>query len=145
MSSSRPRSRRPQAGFTLVEALIAMVILSFGLIAVTNLMLVATTSNTVANQSTAAASIASQRMEQLKALSFTDAGMTAGGNVTTDTTGFFDDVQVPGVGTVHTRWQVTDVDPTTKFIVVRSEGTGVLAGPRSRAEFTTFRVQNPTS
>ncbi len=70
MSSSRFHSRRPQAGFTLVEALIAMVILSFGLIAVTNLMLVASTSNTVANQSTAATSIASQRMEQLKALGF---------------------------------------------------------------------------
>lgn len=121
----------------------AMVILAFGLIAITNLMLVATTSNTVANQSTAATTIASQRMDSLKALGFANVGLAAGGNVTADAPNFFDDTLVRGVGVIHTRWQITDVDATTKYIVVRSEGTGILAGPRSRAEFTTFRVQNP--
>ena len=42
-----------EAGFTLIEALVAMVVLTFGLMAVTNLMLVAASSNTVANQGTA--------------------------------------------------------------------------------------------
>ncbi len=143
MNTPERARRRRQAGFTLVEALIAMVILSFGLIAVTNLMLVATTSNTVGNQSTAAASVASQRMDQLKALSFTNVGLTPGGSVTADTNGYFDDTQVAGVGTIHTRWQITSIDTTTKYLVVRSEGAGALSGPRSRAEFTTFRVQNP--
>src|SRR5204863_2278147 len=45
-----PPSRGSEAGFTLVEALVAIVILVFGLIAVTNLMLVAASSNSVANQ-----------------------------------------------------------------------------------------------
>lgn len=136
---------RAQSGFTLIEALIAMIILSFGLIAVTNLMLVAATSNTVANQSTAATSIASRELERLKALSFIDPGLAAGGNVESDETGFFrnPDDAVPGVGAIHTRWEIHDVDATTKYIIVRSEGTGVLAGPRSRAEFTTIRVENP--
>ena len=53
-------ARRTEAGFTLIEALVAIIILSFGLIAVTNLMLVAASSNTVANQGTAAAAIATR-------------------------------------------------------------------------------------
>lgn len=142
MSASRQSAARREAGFTLIEALIAIVILSFGLIAITNLMLVAATSNTVANQSTAATSIASAQLEQLKALTFADAGLTAGGSVVSDTA-YVSDTPVAGVGVIHTRWQIVDVDATTKYIVVRSEGTGLLAGPRSRAEFTTFRVQNP--
>ncbi len=142
MSASRPSATERQSGFTLIEALIAMVILAFGLIAITNLMLVAATSNTVANQSTAAASIASQQLEQLKALTWGDAGLTAGGSVTADTA-YASDTPMPGVGTIHTRWRIVDVDTTTKYVVVRSEGTGILAGPRARAEFTTFRVQNP--
>ena len=48
--------------------------------------------------------------------------------------------QIPGVGTIATRWIVTNVDTGTKFIRVRSEGTGVLARGRSRAEFTTYRT-----
>jgi len=139
------KQRAPEAGFTLVEALIAMVILAFGLIAVTNLLLVAATSNAVANQSTAATSIASQQLEQLKALPFTDAGLAPGGSLTTDSGSYFSDSDMPGVGRIHTRWQITNVDTTTKFIVVRAEGLGALAGPRSRAEFTTFRVQGPTT
>ena len=41
--------RSRESGFTLVETLVAIVVLVFGLMAVTNLMLVAATSNTVAN------------------------------------------------------------------------------------------------
>ena len=47
--------RGAEAGFTLVEALVAVVVLVFGLMAVTNLLLVAASSNSVANQSTAGA------------------------------------------------------------------------------------------
>jgi hypothetical protein len=44
------------------------------------------------------------------------------------------------VGTIHTHWWVTAAaDPRWVAIRVRSEGTGALAGARSRAEFTTFR------
>lgn len=145
MSTTNRTAAGSQAGFTLVEALIAMVVLSFGLIAVTNLMLVAATSNGVANQSSAATSVASQQLEQLKACTFTDPQLIAGGDLQNDVANFSSDTDVPGVGRIHTRWQITDVDATTKYIVVRSEGTGALAGPRSRAQFTTLRVQQPTS
>jgi hypothetical protein len=143
-----------EAGFTLVEALTAIVILAFGLIAIANLMIVAGTSNTVANQSTAATTLATQQMEILKNTPFTDPPtsntfnplLNGGGNLDADVAGFFNPpVFLPGVGEIQVRWQITEIpDPTTGntttlFIAVRAQGTGALTGARSRAEFTTFR------
>ena len=56
-------ARRGESGFTLVEALVAIVVLVFGLMAVTNLMLVAASSNSVANQGTAAVASATRIVE----------------------------------------------------------------------------------
>jgi Tfp pilus assembly protein PilV len=132
-------NRDTQAGFTLMEALIAMMILTFGLIAITNLMVVAASSNSVANQATAAATVASQQLERLKAQSFNT--LAAGGDVATDVNLYNQDDDLPGVGRIHTRWQITGTgDPAVLFIRVRSEGTGLLSVGRSRAEFTTFRT-----
>jgi hypothetical protein len=106
---------------------------------VTNLMLVAASSNSVANQSTGAATIASQRLEELKAQPFDVLNAATGGDVDSDVGGFNRDDDVAGVGRIHTRWEVTSVDPEVLFIRVRSEGTGALSVSRSRAEFTTLR------
>ncbi len=149
--------RAAEAGFTLVEVLTAIVILVFGLIAVTNLLLVAASSNTVANQGTAATTSASRVLDRLKDSSFPV--LAVGGSVATDTgtagpcggpaavavnsPGALNncDDDVPGVGRVHTRWAVSTIPGTARafFIQVRSEGTGALAGARTRAHFTTFR------
>jgi type IV pilus assembly protein PilV len=137
---------RAERGFTLIEVLIAIVVLVFGLIAITNLFLVAGSSNTVANQATAASDMASQVIENLKAqpwgsgLLNTGAVGSTAGSLTTNTANYFRSDQISGVGTITSRWVVTNVDTRTKFIRVRSEGTGVLARGRSRAEFTTYRT-----
>jgi Tfp pilus assembly protein PilV len=135
--------RRAEAGFTLIETLIAIIVLVFGLIAITNLFLVAGSSNTVANQATAASDVASQILENFKAQPFNSAQLAA-------TTGTFNSTpqrtdQVSGVGTINSWWSITNVDgpaatARVKFIRVRSEGAGVLARARSRAEFTTYRT-----
>ena len=138
-------NRRSEAGFTLVEALVAIVILIFGLMAVTNLFLVAANSNTVANQQTASAAIASQTLEMLKTVPFVSIGggpeLTPGGSLTSDATGFFAEQLIPGVGTIRTRWQVSAVagQAQLRYIVVRSEATGAFMGARTRAEFATLR------
>jgi type II secretory pathway pseudopilin PulG len=158
MSSTRlsvmeeQRSPRPsEAGFTLVEALIAIVVLVFGLIAVTNLLLVAATSNMVASQATAATTAASRVLDMLKTTSYEN--LVAGGNLGVVMSGatpmcavalpasFECRDDVDGVGVMHVRWIVTPVaaDARLTFIEVRSEGQGVFAAGRTLADFTTLR------
>jgi Prokaryotic N-terminal methylation motif len=151
MIERKETARNTEAGFTLVEALTAMVVLAFGLMAVTNLMLVAASSNTVANHSTAAATSAAGVMDMIRGTSWPV--LVAGGDHTdNDETGAIDCAvanansyrcveNIAGVGMVYTRWDITAVPGTGRMylIQVRSEGRGALTGARSRAEFTTFR------
>jgi len=68
-----------QAGFTLIEALIAMVVLAAGLAAIANLFVVAGSTTSVANKSSAATAQATEAMERLKAIPFLQ--LAAGGSV----------------------------------------------------------------
>jgi type II secretory pathway pseudopilin PulG len=153
------QDRTVESGFTLVETLVAIVVLVFGLMAVTNLLLVAATSNTVANQSSAATASASQVMDTLRSTAW--ANVIPGGNLTSDTTvpspdcrtlasplvAYNCDDAVAGVGTIKTRWLITAAPGTGRMVLitVQSEGTGALAGARSRATFTTYRTCTDSS
>ena len=157
-----------ESGFTLIEALIAIVVLMVGIVAIVNLFVVASTSNAVGNHSTAATGQATETLERLKAVSFLNntaaMGGTTEGDLNTDlgtipnclelptgtpspncvVPGNYNMARdVPGVGRIKTRWQIVRPGaggPDTLFIVVRSQSTATLAGIRSRSEFTTFRT-----
>lgn len=131
--------REGEAGFTLIETLLAIVVLVFGLIAVTNLLLVGATNNSVANHGTAATSVATQQMELLKAMPFRD--LTPGGDLGSDVTGFHvpNGVGVEGVGVISVRWMIVEPEPQLRFISVQAEGVGPLVRTRSRILLTTFR------
>jgi prepilin-type N-terminal cleavage/methylation domain-containing protein len=126
-------ARSGEEGFTLIETLVAIVILVFGLMAVTNLLLVGATNNSVANQSSAATAIASERLEQLKQVPFPQ--LTSG--TTTDAPRV-----IQGVGVIQTTVTITrsPSDCQVRFITVTSEGTGAMSRVRSRASFSTFRT-----
>ena len=166
MSTNRPPVRTDQSGFTLIEALVAIVVLSFGLMAVTNLLVIAAASNTVANHGTAATTAASEYMERLKSRTFQS--LTPGGDVEAETEGSISGCNetpdppavapecvvsgnynavrtVPGVGEIRTFWEIRQIDGQVLFIKVRSQSTAPLAGARSRAEFTTFRSCTSTA
>jgi Tfp pilus assembly protein PilV len=127
-----PEAPGREAGFTLVEALIAVVIFAFGIIAVSNLFIVAASSNVVANQSAAATDVAAQIMEDLKAQPWPSAALAGGTYTRTD--------DIEGVARIESTWTITQVNPQTKFIRVQSEGATVITRVRSRAEFTTYRT-----
>ena len=132
-----PAPPTSESGFTLVEALVAIVVLAVGLVSVANLMVVAGTSNSVANATTASATIASQELENLTAIPYDE--LVDGGSLDVSDPGFSNLLDVPGVGQVQTRWTVTRLDNQSRFIRVRSELLGGLVGPRSRSEFTMVR------
>jgi len=157
-SSKRPRT--DESGFTLIEALIAIVVLAVGLIAVTNLLVVGAASNTIGNHSTATTTIATETLERLRNIPFAtgappvpqlvvspagalDATPTCDDNLTASNCvrpGNFGAFKViPGVGRVNTTWEIVQVDGQTMYIRVRSESTAALARRRARAEFTTIR------
>jgi prepilin-type N-terminal cleavage/methylation domain-containing protein len=132
-----PAKPTSESGFTLVEALVAIVVLAVGLIAIANLMVVAGTSNSVANTATAAATVASRELERLTAIPYDQ--LVAGGDLDNNDPGYFDETNIEGVGTIRTRWVIIAPENQTRFITVRSEGIGPLTRARSRAEFTIFR------
>jgi type II secretory pathway pseudopilin PulG len=156
MNATQERRAAGERGFTLVEALAAIVMLSFGLAAVSNLLLVASSSNQVANQGTAAVTSATRVMDLIKngsygalAPSTTSIDIEAPGSV--PATPACQDAAIPdghctddvrGVGRIHVHWTITPdaADARLLMIRVRAEGTGPLTRARSRAEFTAFRA-----
>ena len=159
-----PPSRSSEAGFTLIEALIAIMILAIGLIAVANLLVVGAASNTIGNHSTNTTTIASETMERLRNIPFAQGNppvpvLVAGGDIEATATcnddlpasncvrpdNFHAVKNVRGVGRVNTTWEITRIDGQTYFIRVRSESTAALARRRARAEFTTIRSCTATS
>jgi type II secretory pathway pseudopilin PulG len=157
MCKNDPSRRAPsgESGFTLVEALVAIVVLVFGLMAVTNLMIVAASSNSVANQGTAAVTSATRIMDVIKSTSFdllpvggtpidpadTPAPKACDDPTLTLGTDWHCNDIIPGVGTIHTHWRITPTtDVRVLHIRVQSEGLGAMSGARSRSDFTSFRA-----
>ena len=132
--------RNHEAGFTLTEALVATLILMFGLASIFNLMIVATTSNSVANRSSAATMIAAQQLEVLRSTPYSVLVNSPVDTLETQTPGYFQMTTVEGVGTFETRWLIqTLTTPNLRFLQVRTEPGG-FRGRSARAEFTTIRA-----
>ncbi|MBI3932188.1 MAG: prepilin-type N-terminal cleavage/methylation domain-containing protein [Acidobacteria bacterium] len=139
--------RHAEAGFTLIEALIAVLILVFGLAAIANLFLVAGTSNTVAHRTTGTVAQATEVMERIKTIPFLNLGVGTGGTVgsltadqgvaacrevnpgdncvvdpnTGQATTFNLYRDIPNMGTIRTRWVITRPIPDTVHVTVQSD------------------------
>jgi prepilin-type N-terminal cleavage/methylation domain-containing protein len=159
----RKTTHRSDSGFTLIEALIAMIILVTGLVAVANLMIVSASSNNVANTMSATTAEASEVMDLLKSIAWTN--LTPGGSLTADMPATNPDEEprvildpgtgaltqynayrtIPGVGRVRTRWTIVEVagnanQAPARFITVTSDAVNRLARGKSAVTFTTFRT-----
>ena len=67
-----------QGGFTLIEVLVAVSILAFGILAVGSMQVTSIKQNAHANQVTEASVLARDRLEKLMGLPYANAGLNAG-------------------------------------------------------------------
>ena len=162
-SSAAPRPA--EAGFTLAEVMVSVLVLSFGLMAIANLFAMATSSNVAARHLTASATQATEVMEAIKAVRFD--GVDPGGvadllgaldtqaasnhrwaadkpiRPDSDANGEIDayeaDRVVEGVGTIRVRWQIVRIDDQTRMVRVAAASASPLLRARSRIEMVTFR------
>ena len=113
------------AGFTIIEVVIAISILAVGLLGVAAMQTSAIQVNSAAGQMTARINWAQDKMEELKALAFSDPWLEADGNPTgVDSAGNTHEQTTSDGYTV--RWDVADntPGPNTKRIVVTVTGKG---------------------
>jgi type IV pilus assembly protein PilV len=78
----KQQSIGPNAGFTLVESMLTLAIISVSLLALAGLQITALRGNALSRRITTAASIAEQRIEQLKNTSYTNIQAEAATQVT---------------------------------------------------------------
>jgi prepilin-type N-terminal cleavage/methylation domain-containing protein len=111
-----------EQGFTLIETMVAMLVLVFGLVAVANLFFLAQSANSVANHQTAAAALATDVLERLKARPF--AALVPGGAPSI------------GGGLPPTNMQPIDMAPTLPTTCVDSPANNCVAGNNYTLERT---------
>lgn len=128
------RKQNRQRGTTLLETLIATAICTTVVFSLAGLIAMSTQQGKNSGQSVSqATALAAQRLDRLMALTWTDvttdSGLTAGGSLTTNTTGFVE--YLDATGTLLTgvtppdarifftrRWLIADTTATTKTITV---------------------------
>jgi type IV pilus assembly protein PilV len=121
-------------GFTLVELLIAMTLLSIGILAMVQMQVVAIQSNSIANKLTVASSLAEEVMDDIQSWDINNPPVT-GVFTSPTTTAAYDrlgfnnaakSVIVQSAGTFKANYSVILVQPdlTTAFISVTVTGGG---------------------
>ena len=83
-------------GFTLIEVLIAMVILTVALVSMAELMAITLRMQQLGRNQTTATRLAQDKVDELMSRNFTFAQLTVGGSLTADQANHFD---VPAAGT----------------------------------------------
>jgi len=119
------RAMQNDAGFTLIEVVIAISILAVGLLGVAAMQTSAIQVNSAAGQMTTRMNWAQDKMEELKALAFSDPWLEAAGNPTGVDSAGNTHVQTTSDG-YTVRWDIADNTPVpnTTQIVVTVTGKG---------------------
>ncbi len=158
----KANATRHERGFSLIEVLIAIVILTVGLLSLAQMMVLSTRANTLSGRMTSCSALAKEQLERLKAAPFYTIAptvrnpmLTAGGDVNATVAGysqFYDADGLPSVAAnalFETRWLVTDVPTAMPMQMVQIQMRCLSAlGNRDQfavigeARFNTYRTAN---
>lgn len=157
------RRFQSEGGFTLIEVMVAIVILTVGLLSLAQMMVLATNSNTLSGRMTSASALAKEQLERLKAAPFfTDPtsftrnpALADGGDIDSTVAGYVQYYDVDGLPTTadnalyEVRWEIQTVPSGLPLQMVRIRVRCLpAAGMQDQfaiigeARFTTFRVAN---
>ena len=126
------------AGFSLLEVLVATMLLGLASLSYGALMLTASATQQRSWQQTELSAPASERMEALLQLPYEDNAWEAGGAIASSAAGYsFEPITVNGDPNGYLRWQIADESTFMKRVTV-------LAGHRDPATAHTREVQVET-
>ncbi len=138
---------RDERGVSLVELLISLVIFTTALMALAQLMTMGVAASYQSQARSDAASLVKFQLEVLKAVSFGDALLAAGGSVPPAAAVAGYSEQVDGTGQVvanlslHTRqWQIVDLTPSLKQITVAVTSNSLVMGRPVTVQISTLRT-----
>jgi prepilin-type N-terminal cleavage/methylation domain-containing protein len=154
--------KQGERGFSLIEVMVAIVILTVGLLSLAQMMVIATNSNSLSGRMTSCAALAKEQLERLKAAPFYTVPqtrtrnplLTAGGDVDNTVANYsqlydVDGLPTNGAALFEVRWRITDVNPGLPLEMVRIEMRCLPAAGMTdqfavigEARFTTFRTAN---
>ena len=97
------KSQNPDArGFSLIEVMIAMVVLTIGVVGVAAAIGSAVRTTDTSKYSNMASTLATEKLEDLNRWPSNDSHVAAGGSLTADDSGYFDDVSLAADGGAFT-------------------------------------------
>jgi prepilin-type N-terminal cleavage/methylation domain-containing protein len=113
-----------QRGFTLIETMVSILILTIGLVGTAALMSNSVNMGAHARYVSTAALLASEKMEDLDRFPDNDPNLAAGGSLTADITGYSDSVQISTAnGNIN---EVTTANGVTTLYTQKPDGTVVV-------------------
>ena len=124
LSPRKAVKRSRQRGFTLIETMVSILILTVGLVGTAALMSNSVNMGAHARYVSTAALLASEKMEDLDRFPDNDPNLAPGGSLTADITGFSDSVQISTAnGNIN---EVTTANGVTTLYTQRPDGTVVV-------------------
>jgi prepilin-type N-terminal cleavage/methylation domain-containing protein len=130
-----------ERGFTLIEVLIAMVILTIALVSMAELMAITLRMQMLGRNETSAIRLAQSKIDELVAVDFTNATVSVGGSLTADVNNYFDTLNAEGF---KRRWQIAAIggEPRVRTLTVRMIPNLADRRTNAQVELTTI-IRDP--
>jgi len=132
VASARARIRSCR-GFTLIEVLVATLLLSIGILALVGVVSLATSEAGDTNQRKKAIVLAERRIEALSGLAYEDSLLVAGQT--------FSDQDNPIDGVFNVTWQTVDDDPVPNCKKVTAQVSWDVGGKQKSVQLVTVLSQ----